>query len=310
MSANGPQVAGTPKVDARGPLSGLLTSMAWGATGVWVNLAPGVSPLALVGWRLVLAAALFLACFPRVRRDRRTAAAALGALLTAYYVAAVFAFQHAPVAQVSLCIGCAPLFVLLYSAWGGQRPTRRELLAVVTTLAGLLTMVWPGLNGGWRSGTDLGLASALGAGALTAAYAYRHRALALRAQAPSGAEIGRVAFVPLGLALLAIAWAGGTQASVLPMSPRSALAVLGLGVISTAVPTLAIAVASSLMAPLLNTLIRLTTPLFAAVFGWVFLGQPLSWRIAAGACLILAGLFLQALGRGGAGQGLRGAGST
>lgn len=310
MSTNRPGIKEASGIDIRGPLSGLLTSMAWGATGVWVNFAPGISPLALVGWRLLLAAALFLAFFPRARRGRRSAAAALGVLLAAYYVTAVFAFQRAPVAEVSLCIGCAPLFVLLYNALGGQQPARRELGAVATTLAGLLTMVWPGLRGDWTGETDIGLAAALAAGALTAAYAYRHHALALRACAPGGAEIGRVAFVPLGLVLLAVAWVGGGPAQVLPATPRTAFAVLGLGFVSTAVPTLAVAVASSLMAPLPNTLIRLTTPLFAAAFGWAFLGQALDWRLAAGACLILAGLLVHALGARRSDQGLRGGGGS
>lgn len=281
--------------DVRGAFGALVTAMSWGATGVWVNLAPALSPFALVAWRVLLAALFFLVFFPRVRRGFGAAAAGLGGLLVAYYLAAVFAFQHAPVGEVSLCIGCAPLFVLCYRAAGGRRPVWHELLAVAMTLTGLLTIVWPGLQGGWAPGTELGLASALGAAALTAAYASIHRRLALQAHAPTGAEIGRAAFAPLGAALFGAAWLAGSPAQVLPFDASAAGAVLGLGIVSTALPTLAVAVASSRLAPFLNTLIRLTTPLFATGFGWAFLAQKPSGWTGAGALLILSGLLVQSL---------------
>jgi drug/metabolite transporter, DME family len=295
MSARERQQTCGQAFDMRGALGALITSMSWGATGVWVNLAPTLSPLALVAWRLLSAALLFLVFFPRVRRGYGLVAAGLGGLLVAYYLSAVFAFQHAPVGEVSLCIGCAPLFVLFYRALGGHPPAWHESLAVVMTLAGLLAIVRPGLGGGWAPGTGLGLMSALGAAALTAAYASIHRHLALQAHAPNGAEIGRAAFVPLGLALFGVAWLSGGSARVLPPDTSAGAAVLGLGIVSTALPTLAVAVASSRLAPFLNTLIRLSTPLFASAFGWMFLAQQPTWWTVAGAALILSGLLVQSL---------------
>lgn len=288
-------------IDPRGMLGALVTSMAWGATGVWVNLAPGLSPLALVAWRLLLAALLFWLFFPRVRAGYARAAWGLGAMLVAYYLAAVFAFQYAPVGEVALCIGCAPLFVLLYQALGGRRPARQELAAAALTLVGLAVMMWPSLPGGVHKGVWLGLAAALGAAALTAAYASVHRRLALQTRAPGGAEIGRTAFLPLGALLLLAAWAHGRSAALMPLGTVPTLAVLGLGVVSTALPTFAVAVASSRLPAFLNTLIRLTTPLFAAGFGWAFLGQqPTPWTFGGGA-LILSGLLVQGLRGGGGG---------
>ena len=51
-------------LDVRGAAGALVTAMSWGATGVWVNLAPALSPLALVAWRVLLAALIFLLLFP------------------------------------------------------------------------------------------------------------------------------------------------------------------------------------------------------------------------------------------------------
>ncbi|MEJ2480514.1 MAG: DMT family transporter [Acidihalobacter sp.] len=309
MTAEERQQIDDQAFDARGALGALVTAMSWGATGVWVNFAPALSPFALVAWRVLIAALLFLGFFPSVRRGYGRAAAGLGTLLVVYYLAAVFAFQHAPVGEVSLCIGCAPLVVLCYRAIGGRMPVWNELLAVVLTLAGLLVMVWPGWHGvDWAPGTELGLTSALGAAALTAAYASIHRRLALQALAPSGAEIGRVTFVPLGAVLLGAASLSGSSGQVLPSDLPAAGAVLGLGIVSTALPTLAVAVASSRLAPFPNTLIRLTTPLFAAGFGWVFLAQKPTWWTAGGAVLILSGLLVQSLVPRRV-QGLRGGGA-
>ncbi|APZ41753.1 hypothetical protein BW247_00450 [Acidihalobacter ferrooxydans] len=254
--------------------------------------------MALVAWRVLLAALLFRLFFPRVRRGFTGAAWGLGSMLVAYYLAAVFAFQHAPVGEVSLCIGCAPLFVLLYQALGGRFPLLGELTAVTLTLTGLGVMLWPSMTDGSQTGVWVGLLSALVAAALTAGYATAHRALALRARSPSGAEVGRAAFLPLGLILLLGAgFAGG--GAVMPRQTLAVLAVLGLGVVSTALPTLAVAVASSRLPAFLNTLIRLTTPVFATGFGWVFLHQQLTLWTLGGGALILCGLVVQGLGGGG-----------
>lgn len=286
-------------IDPRGVLGAVVTSMSWAATGVWVNLAPKLSPLSLVAWRLLLAAALFWLLFPRVRRGFVARAWGLGGMLVAYYLAAVFAFQHAPVGEVALCIGCAPLFVLLYQAFAGRRPGGREIVAVSMTLMGLAVMVWPGLRGTDMAAAWSGPLVALAAAALTAAYATLHRRLALCQRAPSGAEIGRAAFAPLGVAMLLAAWLHESAVQVLPLEPLPVIAVIGLGVVSTALPTLAVAVASSRLPAFINTLIRLTTPLFAAGFGWAFLGQqPTAWTVAGGA-LMLSGLFVQGLRAGG-----------
>lgn len=285
-------------IDRRGVVGAVVTSMSWAATGVWVNLAPALSPLALVAWRLLLAAALFWLLFPRVRRGYGPQAWGLGTLLVAYYLAAVFAFQRAPVGEVALCIGCAPLFVLLYQALGGRWPARRELAAVALTLSGLAVMVWPGLRGAGGGAAWSGLSVALLAAALTAAYATLHRRLALRRRAPGGAEIGRAAFAPLGAALMVAVSLHGPVGQVLPLAPQPVIAVIGLGLVSTALPTLAVAVASSRLPAFINTLIRLTTPLFAAGFGWAFLGQqPTAWTVAGGA-LVLSGLFVQGVRAG------------
>lgn len=290
--------SGDRGIDPRGVLGAVVTSMSWAATGVWVNLAPALSPLALVAWRLLLAAALFGLVFPRVRRGFVARAWGLGAMLVAYYLAAVFAFQRAPVGEVALCIGCAPLFVLLYQAFAGHWPSWREIVAVSMTLIGLAVMVWPGLYGTDMGTAWSGLFVALVAAALTAAYATLHRRMALLQSAPLGAEIGRAAFAPLGAALLLAAWLHGPSMQVLPLEPVPVIAVIGLGLVSTALPTLAVAVASSRLPAFINTLIRLTTPLFAAAFGWAFLGQqPTAWTVAGGA-LILSGLFVQGVRAG------------
>lgn len=283
-------------VDVSGVLGALVTSMAWGATGVWVNLVPGVSPQALVAWRLVLAALVFVVLFPRVRPGYRRSAWNLGGLLVAYYLAAVFAFQRAPVGEVSLCIGTSPVFVMLFRALTGRRPTWREFFAVTVTLAGLLVIVWPGLRGsGLNDEVRSGLFSALLAAALTALYAQTHRRMALNGRAPSGAEVGRSAFAPLGLALFVVAWLGGSKGGqMLPESGMGVMALLGLGIVSTALPTVAVAVASSRLPPLINTLMRLTTPLFATAFGWLFLFQRPTPSTAYGACLIITGLIILA----------------
>src|SRR5829696_3069704 len=112
---------------------GLATALTWGLVGVLVRLLPALDPLQIVGGRLgsaLIAAlpALAVGAYrTQVARAVRTRAAwCLGAMLCAYYLLAVAAFQLAPVADVALLLATAPLCALALRRLGGHRATPRE----------------------------------------------------------------------------------------------------------------------------------------------------------------------------------------
>jgi drug/metabolite transporter (DMT)-like permease len=298
--------AGEPRwVDPRGVAAGLVTALSWGATGLWVRLLPSVSPLLVTAMRLSVAGVVL--CGVGLWRGpargaiaaRRRTTFGLGALLVGYYSLAVAAYQLAGVAEVTLCITSSPILVLLWSVIRGNGVRRHEVLAVCLGTLGLVVLLEPWTVGSANSsGRLLGLGCAALGTVVTTVYVLWSRALALEAPGsvppPDGIEVGRRTFLPAALVLalvdqvissrFAAPWPS-TAAALL--TPGSVAALLALGVVSTALPTWSFAVATQRTTPVLATTLRLTTPIFAALYGIAFLHEAVGLNAIVGAVFVL-----------------------
>lgn len=277
-----------------------------------------------------LTAALPALAFAGARREvahasRSRTAWALAALLTAYYLLAVAAFRAAPVADVALLLATAPLCALALRRIGGRRlgiarvprvgglgTAARERTGALVALAGVAVTLVPSLraaSGRGDAGRLVGDGLALLAAAASAAYALVFDAARRRAAESGGrrtadaaASVGpRRAPAPLGVALLTFAL--GTAVLALragafgvPLVHTERLDERGwallavLGVLSTAVPTLAFAAAARRLPPVLTSAAQLLVPVVAAVAAAVTLGERLSPWLVPGGALVAAGL--------------------
>jgi DME family drug/metabolite transporter len=271
-------------------LVALLAPLTWGLTGTFVRLLGDIDPLTIVVGRLVVAAvALAPILITHGEPIAWTSLSRPATAMAAYYILATEAFARAPVVEVTLLIGTAPIVTLGIDRARGRRVPRRQLLGVVLALIGLAVFLWPSwVQSHAKVAGDL---LALGAAMISAVYVVGMRALAGFGRAPdafvvtaSGCLIGALA----GTVLIAI---GGQQVAFV-RSPHDFGILILLGIVSTAVPTVAFSTASARLPAVLTTSLGISTPLFAAVFaGWV-LGE---WPVASavpGALLAIIGVLL------------------
>jgi DME family drug/metabolite transporter len=221
--------------------------------------------------RLVVSAGiLFLIALFR-RRTQAAAAPnlAVGAM-AAYYIFATEAFTRAPVVEVTLLVGSAPIIAVCLDWLTGRRAGRTRLVGVATAVAGLAAFVLPGST---HSKTSMaGDALALAAATVSALYVTQLRAAALAGRSPDAVGIAMRASVIGAIAAAVLAAARGTLShNGITVHDWSMLFLLGA--LSTAVPTVAYSVASRRLPAAVTTSMSLLTPIFAAVFAGILLGQ-------------------------------------
>ncbi|MBB4211859.1 EamA-like transporter family protein [Rhodothalassium salexigens DSM 2132] len=286
--------------DRMRPLLVLTIILGLGFTGVFIKLAAPVSPANLFATRSLISFALFalvIGLSPArrlVRVDRRSwTYAGPGVLLACYYYFAAVAFQQAPVAVVSLILATAPVFGTLYGAMLGHAPGRWHYLGMALCLAGLAVTVSPDLAAPPATGpatTPAGLAAALASAAGLAGYGFLSRRLTL----PGGAagDVTLVIYSLFGASLLGlVALAPGELAAISAERPTTLVWLLGLSVVATLVPTVALALLSQRVSPVSLPLTNLPVPLVAALVAFLVLGEALPATFVPGAGLVVVGLY-------------------
>jgi len=279
-----------------------LTSITWGLTGIFVRLLPGLTPLAITAGRLLvgLVAALPLLLFVRGMRGKlrqtlaQPLAYVLALLLAAYYLLATAAFQMAPVAEAALLLNTPPLFVLAFRWIRGTAPARTEIGGAVLALLGMALILGPKMSFS-RGGTDhalLGHLCAIAAAAMTALYATLYRDLSHKRRAPDAAAVSVLTFAAGSGALTFLLALSTAPTGLSSLDAGAAAVLLGLGVISTAIPTFCFALVSRQLPPMVTATISLFIPLFAGLFAYLILGETISSLFVAGCVLVLGGAVL------------------
>lgn len=290
-------------IDRLGLSAVLVTAAAWGMTGVFVRFLSDFSAPAIVAGRLLFSLLLIGPIVLWSRHYRRTlvidfgnpATWMLGGLLFLYYCAAVAAFGLAPISDVALLISVSPLFILVYRLLdrsGARRFHRVEWAGALTAIIGIfLITLGDAVGGGLSFSRIQGNLLALGAAWATATYAALFRHASDSSRAPHATSVAFMSSFFGGMIALAAAGIYNAQPLV-PVDGTAILHFLGLGIISTAIPSLAYAMGSQRLQPLVTTTIRLSTPIFATVFALIFLNERLSSWTVPGGLMILVGMYL------------------
>lgn len=271
-------------------------ALAWGLTGIFVRLLDGLSPSLIVLARMTVA---LIAFSPFVLRDVRGFLAALrtplGLLMGLYYILATEAFTRAPVAEVTLIVGLSPIVALGLDRLAGAKINSRSLTGACVAITGLALFLAPSA----QQGADtrfIGDALALGAATVSAAYAAGLRKRTLTGRALKSRSLAAAACA-MGVLL-----AGGGQALAhLIHSPtdvlfqpgvRSLSLLLALGLVSTALPTLAFGLAAARLPTVMTTSFSLIVPLWAALFAGLFLNEWPSLLSLPGGAATLLGVWI------------------
>ncbi|HWR35257.1 MAG TPA: DMT family transporter [Clostridia bacterium] len=275
------------------------TALTWGLAGVWVRLLGGLSGVFITGLRLAialvaLAPVLWLRRRKLNRADlRRKSTYVLAALLVSYYLIAVIAFLFTSIAEVALLIAVSPLLVLGVNLLRGIRVTGREKFGALCALIGVALVLGPKLAPGSFDqrrliGDLLALASAGCSAAFASAYARVHKP----GETSSDPFMVTVVALALGSATLLSASALlAPQDFVHLRSPGYLIPALGLGIITTAFPSIAYATAAKRLPAVLTTTIQLLIPIVSTVAAAIVLREMPSGWLLPGGVLVLFGIF-------------------
>jgi DME family drug/metabolite transporter len=279
-----------------------LTSLTWGLTGIFIRLLPPISPMLVASARLFIALLIVLPIIILLKNRqhglaivyKQPRAYVLASLLVAYYLLATVAFQLAPVAEVALLLSTPPLFVLALRSIYGKKPAIREVAGALLALAGMLVVMLPKItvSGQLSMQQVLGDIAAITAALMTALYAFAYKVLAEQGKAPEASGVALLTFAVGSVVLAAIFACNASPADFEPIDLRALYLFIGLGVLSTAIPTFGFALASKRLPAIITATISLFIPLFAGLFAFLILGESLSLNFLLGSLLVIGGVIL------------------
>lgn len=266
---------------------------------IWVRVSE-VGPTASAFWRVCLAVPLLWVLFFSLKTNEKKFNLPLApCFLAGLAFAGDLAFwhwsiQYTSVANSTLLANLASIFVTL-AAWvlWKQRPSGLFLTGLAAALLGVGLLVRASL--GFSSSALLGDAL----GVVTAMF-YAWYLLSMKGLRDRGAatlQLMAVTTTVTAAILLPVALASGE--SLLPPTGFGWLKLLGLAWISHSAGQGLIAYALAQLPAAFSAVGLLLQPVFAAVFAWLLLAEPLSALQCAGGAVVLAGIYLAHRGKSG-----------
>lgn len=262
----------------------VLITAIWGWTFVPVKEAMReVGPFWFLALRFFLA---FFCTLPLLRRGPLPwrEALLLGAFLFAGYFFQTWGLRYTTAQKSGLITGLSVVLVPIVARFLGERITLRTALGVA--LAGLGVAL---LSLGGEAGQEGSLFGDLLTVICAVSFAVY---IALLARYAKSTEVGPL--LPLQLAVVALLsglGAGAFGQVRWPLSSRVWGALAITGVLASALAYYVLAWAESRTSATKTAVILAMEPVFAAFFGWLLLGETLSFLQLWGALLVLAGIF-------------------
>ena len=269
----------------------VLNTVVWGSTFVLVKAAlADVSPILFLALRFGLATAALLLVFRRARPApggawKALAAGALtGTFLFAGYLFQTLGLRLTTAPKSAFITGLSTVMVPLLAALVYKiRPRVSEIAGVIVATAGLGLMTLESAIGPVGRGDMLTLccAAAFAAHIVTLGHFSEHMSFELLSVAQVAAA-----------AVWSLALFGWVETPHVLWHPTVVWAILITGLVATALAFTIQAWAQQYTTSTRTALIYTLEPLFAWLTSFVFVGEGLSGRAAAGAALILSGVVL------------------
>jgi drug/metabolite transporter (DMT)-like permease len=274
-------------------LLGTLSAI-WGGSFIFMRyLAPLIGPVATADSRMLLAGIVLAAGFAIARYDagwRRNARhfLVLGVLNSAVpFLLYSLAALVLPASLEAIFNALSPMFGAVFSAvWLGERMTARKGAGLVLGAAGVaFTSGFSGVALDARTGLAM-------AGCLLAPACYGLSGVYLKkrtAGVPSLAIAGGSQLFG-GLALLPLLIAAPPGPASLDL--RIILVVVAFALLCNALAYLIYYRLMATVGPTRALTVTFLVPVFSMAWGWLFLREPVTWGMATGAAVILAGTWL------------------
>lgn len=285
---------------SRDALTMLGLAALWGASFLFMRLgAREFGPAALAALRVAIASAVLLPLllsarsqWPALRRHWR-AVLAVGVFSSAL---PFVLFGHAALTlgagTMSIFNATTPLWGALV-AWLWLRDTLTPLrvLGLAIGFAGVLGLAWSQPNGAANGGSASGGGALAIAAALGATLSYGIAASATKRHLTGVAPVALAAGSQLGAAAVLAVPAMLAWPAAVP-SATAWTAVAGLGVLSTGVAYVLFFQLIARVGPAHAMAVTYLIPVFATLWGWLLLGEPVTPSMLAGAAVVLTGTAL------------------
>jgi drug/metabolite transporter (DMT)-like permease len=272
----------------------MLLALLWGSSFTLIKVSlEGLSPAQLVLARLVLGAAVLLAVAGIRRIGLPTGRAVWGHLAGAAVFGNVLPFlllsygeRTAGAGIAGVLIGATPLLTLTiaYAALTAERASLRKVVGLVVGFGGLVLVVAPWRDAGGSLAGELACFGAAVSYAIS--FVYVRRFLTPRGLAPLALAAGQL----LVAVFLQAAVSPLLEWGAVQLTGRVVVSILLLGALSTG---LAYVLYFRLIADLGATTasaVNYVVPIAAVLIGAMLLGEPVTWNVAAGGLIVLAGM--------------------
>lgn len=272
-----------------------LATLTWASNmtlGRWLR--DDIGPLTLAAARFLIASSVFAALLRRLPTEERRLKPdrwlLAGMALTGVVVfppTLYLGLRHTTAVNATLINGTGPLITgLLAALLIGEPMSRRQIGGAIVSLTGVIVLISGGRLLFWRAlGGNVGDLIVLGAVALWGLYSVLGRRVMRHRSALSATALS--AFLGLPLLLLAAAWE--TRTFAIDLSPKLVLAVLYIGVTPTVVGFLSWNAGVRRLGPSGAMVFYNTLPLYGALLGHLFLGEPIGASHLIGGALIVGG---------------------
>lgn len=266
--------------------------LGWSFPGVFVRLMPKLAWNEATALRLGIAMVAMLPIVlakpkPLWQAVRDPQAWWLSSLMVGYYATATAAFYNAPIGEVALLIASAPAWAALWHYLNGHRDRMNELYGALVAIAGVAVVSVPGLvhhtpSPGYH---PLGVALSVLTALCAAAYSIGVGRWVDRGGHPGSVPLGWITLL-LGTIVLG-PWSLG-HIPIATVWPQA----IGLGVLCTALPTIAYAAASERLPRGLTTIVTPAMSVTANVAAAVTIHEVPSWWALPGGLLVLLGVVM------------------
>ena len=278
-----------------------LAAISFGAIFARLAQAEGVSSLAVATWRLGFAALIitpvaFLQSrheLARLTRKQIGMALAAGFFLALHFATWISSLEYTSVASSTALVTTNPVWISLASlALFGERPSRMTLAGIAVSLSGSALIFWSDSRGG-AGGQDALLGNGLALAGSWCFSAYLLVGRRLRAGMPLPAYIW-LAYGAAALFLLLACRAGGVP--VAGYAVPAYVAALALALVPQLLGHTAYNWSLRYVSPTFVAVVTLGEPVGSALLAWLFFGESFAPAQAAGFVLLLAGIYLAAVG--------------
>ncbi|MDP7150179.1 MAG: DMT family transporter [Paracoccaceae bacterium] len=276
----------------------IILGIVWGGTFMVISIAlEGYGPVTVACARTTLGAVSLLIWMklrkaPLPRREALPFILGSGVFSTAVpFILLSWGLQYVPSSFAGVAMAFVPLFVLpIAHFFSDEALTKRRTIGVAVGFLGAFILVGPGALGVGDWLTTLGQIASLGAALCYAVSSVQTRNCPPIDPITMSAfvlVVGSVALVPAMLILEGVpSWQG----------VRPSIAIIALGLFPTAFATALRVLIIRSAGSVFMTLVNYQVPVWALVFGSVFLGESLPYSMLFALPLVLAGLFISQFG--------------